>query len=62
MYGEEAEKKYPLSGTSVSIGGIYGSRPRSFLELYKMADQVLYRVKKKKGYCEIWEADQKNGM
>ena len=42
----------------MSIGGIHGSRPRRFLELYKLADPVLYHVKGKKGYCEIWEMDQ----
>lgn len=58
QYDEEARARYPLSGTTVSIGGIYGSRPRTFLELYKLADQVLYEVKGKKDCCEIWEVDR----
>lgn len=58
QYKDKAREKCPLSGTSMSIGGIHGSRPRKFLELYKLADPVLYHVKRKKGYCEIWEIDQ----
>lgn len=58
QYRDKAREKCPLSNTSMSIGGIHGSRPRRFLELYKLADPVLYHVKGKKGYCEIWEMDQ----
>lgn len=58
QYKDKAREKCPLSNTSMSIGGIHGSRPRRFLELYKLADPVLYHVKGKKGYCEIWEMDQ----
>lgn len=53
-YTDEASEKYPLSRTSVSIGGISGSAPRTFLELYRLADDVLYKVKQTgKGRCEI---------
>lgn len=59
-YEEKARAKYPMSGTSVSIGGIHGSRPRTFPELYRLADRVLYEVKKKKSRCEIRRVDQEN--
>lgn len=55
-YRAEALRKYPDSGTSVSIGGICGSRARSFMEMYKLADSVLYEVKHGgKGQCRIRE-------
>lgn len=57
-YYEEIGPQYPKVHTSISIGGIYGVRPRTFLELYKLADGVLYGVKQSgKGQCMILRAD-----
>lgn len=61
QYREAARRKYPLSNTTVSVGGIHGVRPRTFAELYKLADQVLYKAKARKNCCEIWEVDRENG-
>ena len=55
-YMDEAEKRCPLSHTSVSVGGIFGEKYRSFSELYKRADEVLYEIKLSgKGKCVIRE-------
>ena len=55
-YRREAEKRCPLSRTTVSAGGISGKTYRSFPELYQMADQVLYEIKQsEKGRCVIRE-------
>lgn len=57
-YTKEAAEKYPLSRTSISAGGVYGSAPRTFLELYRLADDVLYEVKQtEKGTCRISDID-----
>ena len=57
-YTAEASVKYPLGRTSISIGGVYGSNSKSFLELYRKADNVLYDVKKsKRGQCKIEKID-----
>lgn len=45
-YIKMIEENYPKSKSSVSFGGIYTDRIRTFNELYKMADSVLYEVKK----------------
>lgn len=56
-YLREAMIKCPGIRTSISIGGIHSDNPRTFAELYKMADDVLYEVKQsKKGRCIILEA------
>lgn len=53
-YKKEAEKRYPLSRTSISIGGVSGTDTRTFPELYRQADEILYVVKQNgKGRCEI---------
>lgn len=53
-YGRMIEEKYPKSHSSVSFGGIYGSTNYSFMELYQLADDVLYDVKqKKKGSFQV---------
>ena len=57
-YVEEAEQRCPQAKTSVSIGGIFGKKERDFADLYKMADEVMYEIKRSgKGRCEIREAD-----
>ena len=55
-------RRYPESGTSISIGGICGRQRRSFQELYRLADQVLYEGKEGKGMLavsagSIWRND-----
>lgn len=58
-YEEEAGRRYPLVSTSVSIGGIYGTQERTFSELYKMADRILYGIKRNgKGRCEILQEQE----
>lgn len=55
-YREKAREAYPESRTSISIGGIYGSKTRSFTDLYRLADDVLYEIKNsRKGQCVIRE-------
>lgn len=52
---------YPEEKQGISVGDIHGNKPRTFEELYKLADQVFYKVKARKNYCEIWDVDRKNG-
>lgn len=53
-YQALAQKNWPAAGSSLSIGGVYGQMPREFSELYRMADEVLYAVKKEgKGMVRI---------
>ena len=40
-YEDRAGEQYPKSRTSISIGGIYSGTPRTFLELYRLTDDVL---------------------
>ena len=49
------EKNYPESHSSVSIGCVIGTNERSFQELYRIADEMMYDIKKhgKKGYKMI---------
>lgn len=57
-YQKEAEIRYPLAGTSVSMGGVYGTTAKSFSDLYKKADRVLYEIKySSKGRCVIRELE-----
>lgn len=54
VYAEFGKEKCPDSGTSISVGGIHSETAMSFEELYKLADKVLYEVKRtKKGSCKI---------
>lgn len=53
-YQALAQKNWPCACSSLSIGGVYGQMPREFSELYRMADEVLYAVKKEgKGSVRI---------
>ena len=56
-YEQEARENYPLSRTSISIGGICGCAGRTFQELYRLADDILYEAKEKKGCCRIHRID-----
>lgn len=59
-YTEEAQRRYPLSKTSVSVGGVYGKNPGSFDEIYHSADQILYTIKQSgKRRCEFKESFDK---
>lgn len=56
QYVEEAHEKCPLAKTSVSVGGIYSTQSRKFSSMYKVADNILYKIKQSgKGRCEIRE-------
>ena len=52
------EKNYPESQSSVSIGCVVGTKKTNFEELYRIADEVMYDIKKhgKRGY-KIIELD-----
>lgn len=45
-YAKMIRENYPQSHSSVSFGGIYTSGVKTFTELYKKADSVLYGIKK----------------
>ena len=45
-YRQMMARRGPAAHSTVSIGGVYGRRPRSFQELYRLADEVLYEVKR----------------
>ena len=45
-YRQMMDSRWPAAHSTVSIGGVYGRRPRSFQELYRLADEVLYEVKR----------------
>jgi len=36
---------YPAARSTLSVGGVSGSKSRTFMELYQLADAVLYEVK-----------------
>ena len=36
---------WPLAGSTLSVGGLYGHKHRTYPELYQLADKVLYEVK-----------------
>lgn len=44
-YRETVQKQYPAARSTLSVGGVYGSKSRTFAELYQLADTVLYEVK-----------------
>lgn len=49
-----SDENWPRAMSSLSIGGIYGRRVLDFSELYRLADEVLYQVKKEcKGSVRI---------
>lgn len=53
-YRTMMEEKWPEAGSTLSMGGVYSSRPVPFQELYRLADQMLYQVKKsQKGRCVL---------
>ena len=45
QYHAEIQARYPLSGSSLSFGGVYGSGPAAFSALYQEADLLLYGSK-----------------
>ncbi len=44
-YRTMMKEKWSKAGSTLSMGGVYSSRPVPFRELYRMADQMLYQVK-----------------
>lgn len=55
-YGEMTWNQCPAAQSSLSVGGVYGHAPRTFAELYQLADQVLYEIKKsQKGQLKLRE-------
>ena len=45
-YREMMQAHWPLAHSTLSVGGVYGRKPHTFNELYQMADEMLYQVKK----------------
>lgn len=53
-YKKMMDMKWPEANSTLSIGGVWSDKMYEFKELYKMADDVLYEVKKgKKGELKI---------
>lgn len=44
-YGDIMKKNWPVAGSTLSAGGVFGRRHRAFPELYQLADEMLYQVK-----------------
>lgn len=44
--GRRMSENWPEAHSTLSVGGIWGRKPRAFQELYQMADEVLYEVKR----------------
>lgn len=47
QYKEMVKKEYPLSGSSLSFGGIHTNKEEAFETLYQEADKLLYEIKGK---------------
>lgn len=45
-YRQMMDSRWPVAKSTVSVGGVYGRQPRTFQELYRLADEVLYEVKR----------------
>ena len=53
-YEDMMRTRWPEAGSTLSVGGVYGDRPCTFEELYRLADEVLYEMKKSgKGQVKI---------
>lgn len=53
-YEDMMRTRWPEAGSTLSVGGVYGDRPCTFEELYRLADEVLYEMKKSgKGQIKI---------
>ena len=53
-YYDMIQLKYPLSKSTISVGGIYTNKKYNISELYQLADKALYSVKNgKKGYLKM---------
>lgn len=44
-YQAMMNRGWPLAGSTLSVGGVYGRKHRTCLELYQLADEALYEVK-----------------
>ena len=55
-YRQTMLRRWPAAQSTLSVGGVYGHTPRTFAELYQLADQVLYEIKKsQKGQLKLRE-------
>lgn len=45
-YDKMMRSRWPVAHSSVSVGAVCGRQPREFQELYRLADKVLYEVKR----------------
>lgn len=45
-YRQMMDSRWPVAKSTVSVGGVSGREPRTFQELYRLADEVLYEVKR----------------
>ncbi len=57
-YRQMMDSRWPAARSTVSVGAVYGRRPREFQELYRLADEVLYAVKRTgKGRLKVRKLD-----
>lgn len=57
-YQDMMNQHWPDAHSTLSVGGVWGTLPRSFADLYQLADEMLYQVKKgKKGQLRIRALD-----
>lgn len=57
-YHDMMNQHWPDAHSTLSVGGVWGTLPRSFADLYQLADGMLYQVKKgKKGQLRIRALD-----
>nr|WP_297177316.1 diguanylate cyclase [uncultured Agathobaculum sp.] len=53
-YCRMMQQRWPEAGSTMSAGGVFGRKHRSFDELYRIADEVLYEIKKgRKGHFKL---------
>lgn len=51
---QELARSWPEAGSTLSIGGVWGRQRRTFQELYRLADEMLYQVKRTaKGHYQL---------
>lgn len=57
-YRQMMENQWPAARSTMSVGGIYARQKRDFVQLYQLADEVLYEVKNlRKGQLKIRVAE-----
>lgn len=50
-YRQHMARRWPAARSTLSVGGVWGRRSRNFHELYRLADEVLYDVKRSAKGC-----------